>query len=904
MMEEIILNYIESNCREGQYEENTIKNISHYLHVSRNEIAMILNNLVKASKLVRIDEDPYIYLTMSFLKSKTNKKTISDHYESLAQAFQKTELKDFEKLVGYTQSLKEVVKQCKATIAYPPVGLPLLLYGATGSGKSYIAQLTYEWAKNHNILKKDSKFITVNCSEYANNPELLTANLFGHVKGAFTGADKDNEGLISLADKGVLFLDEVHELKAECQEKLFLFMDKGIYHRVGDNEKWYKSNVRLIFATTEKPEGVLLKTLLRRIPMTITIPSLDQRSIQERIELLYRLFCDEEERLQKKIKISNKVYNVLIYSKMAGNAGELKSIVQSCCINSLFDTEERDNLIIHLSSLPSHILNKAYENQKILQDQEDYISVDDLELFYNHEKEIIQLNDEILQMYHLYQEDNDVEKLINSGKQLIQDYFDNLIIRKKETPQIEYYRRGVQRIFDMVESRYGFKLTNNDVLEIAYYLEELNVHYHDIRKWSLQYEEECENLNQLLEEKVFRAANISLEICTYFKSYLELEVYPIVIVLFTIYVYNLQSDQRLQQKACVVLAHGFSTASSIANAANRFLGEYIFDAIDMPLHVDSTMMVEKLKIYLGRLEQIKELYLLVDMGSLEEIYKGLNFEKISIGILNNASTLMALEIGNGVRMNIPMEELLNNTVSNLRANLVYHIEKNHENPPLILCSCASGYETAKKLKMTIEDSLPKKSLFEVRIYNYDELLTKGIHGSVFEKYNVLCVIGTLDPNIAEIKFIGIEDLILGNSSKRLNEYFLDYMSNEELVEFDKILRNFSLSNIISHLTILNPNILLEQVEDALDRLQRLIKIKLSNRTCFGLYVHICCLIERLVLSHGDESYKDCLEFQKEHALFITHMKRSFKKVEDFYGVEIPVEEITYIYNYVKNNRFF
>ena len=132
--------------------------------------------------------------------------------------------------------------------------------------------------------------------------------------------------------------------------------------------------------------------------------------------------------------------------------------------------------------------------------------------------------------------------------------------------------------------------------------------------------------------------------------------------LFIFYVYNLQSDQRLQQKACVVLAHGFSTASSIANAANRFLGEYIFDAIDMPLHVDTTTMVEKLKIYLGRLEKIKELYLLVDMGSLEEIYKGLNPEKMSIGILNNASTPMALEIGNGVRMNIPMEELLKNTI--------------------------------------------------------------------------------------------------------------------------------------------------------------------------------------------------------------------------------------------------
>lgn len=81
----------------------------------------------------------------------------------------------------------------------------------------------------------------------------MTANLFGHIKGAFTGAEKDNEGLLALADKGVLFLDEVHELKAECQEKLFLFMDQGIYHRVGDNDKWYKSDVRIIFATTEQP---------------------------------------------------------------------------------------------------------------------------------------------------------------------------------------------------------------------------------------------------------------------------------------------------------------------------------------------------------------------------------------------------------------------------------------------------------------------------------------------------------------------------------------------------------------------------------------------------------------------------------------------------------------------------
>ena len=70
------------------------------------------------------------------------------------------------------------------------------------------------------MIDKDKQFVQINCSEYANNPELLTANLFGYKRGAFTGADKDNLGLLHYANGGMLFLDEVHCLESGMPRKI------------------------------------------------------------------------------------------------------------------------------------------------------------------------------------------------------------------------------------------------------------------------------------------------------------------------------------------------------------------------------------------------------------------------------------------------------------------------------------------------------------------------------------------------------------------------------------------------------------------------------------------------------------------------------------------------------------
>ena len=245
----------------GEDERFSAASLANAFQITRNTASQYLNELVKRGNVVKINSRPVYFFHRQVLEEKLDTTLENSVYESMEDLMRTTK-RDFEKMIGYNGSLRALISHCQAAVTYPDHGLPILIYGPTGTGKSMLAHLMYEYGIHQGILDKKSKFIALNCSEYANNPELLTDNLFGHVKGAYTGAENEQAGLIQLADQGVLFLDEVHCLKAECQEKLFQFMDKGIYHKVGDNENWYRSSCRLIFATTEDPQQALLKTML------------------------------------------------------------------------------------------------------------------------------------------------------------------------------------------------------------------------------------------------------------------------------------------------------------------------------------------------------------------------------------------------------------------------------------------------------------------------------------------------------------------------------------------------------------------------------------------------------------------------------------------------------------------
>ena len=332
-----------------QIKNVTANDLAILFNQKRNTISKQLNKLWESSYFIKVNTRPVIFLSKKVFESNGFAITQSI-YDSLESIIEKSQ-DIFSELIGSEASLRGAVQQIESAIMYPDNGLALILFGASGSGKSYIATLAHRYAVKNGCLKEDAPFITLNCAQYADNPELLSALLFGHVKGAFTGADNEKEGLLAAADGGFLFLDEVHRLSPESQEKLFIFIDKGIYTPVGEVKKSKTANVRLMFATTEPRDQFLLTTFIRRIPIQIELPELSNRSERERLELIYTFFKREATILKTTISISNRVIHVLLNYVFKGNVGELKSTIKYLCAFQYRKNKESAQLVVNTSIL-------------------------------------------------------------------------------------------------------------------------------------------------------------------------------------------------------------------------------------------------------------------------------------------------------------------------------------------------------------------------------------------------------------------------------------------------------------------------------------------------------------------------------------------------------------------------
>ena len=234
---------------------------------------------------------------------------------------------NFEEIIGKSKAINGVLEMIKNVSSTPAT---VLITGESGTGKELIARAIHK-----NSLRRESPFVVVNCAAFSLN--LLESELFGHEKGAFTGAISQRIGRFEMAQGGTIFLDEIGEIDLSIQTKLLRVLQEKEFERVGSS-KSIKVDARILAATNkdlkkEVKEGRFREDLFYRINVfNIEAPPLRER--KEDIPLLVEHFIKKYNRiLNRKVKgVSVEAINLLLDYDFPGNIRELENIIERSII--------------------------------------------------------------------------------------------------------------------------------------------------------------------------------------------------------------------------------------------------------------------------------------------------------------------------------------------------------------------------------------------------------------------------------------------------------------------------------------------------------------------------------------------------------------------------------------------
>lgn len=912
--EEIVYNFILETCKKQHEDIREVgcdtNFIADNLNLKRANVSAIVNKLSKEGKLIKIKGKPVIY-----------KVDIEKLNMERREKIEINNIADFDKLIGSNESLKGCILQAKAAIMYPPKGLHTLILGNTGVGKTLFAETIHKFAINSGVLGKNAPFISFNCADYANNPQLLLSYLFGVKKGTYTGANEDRVGIVEKANKGILFLDEIHRLPPEGQEILFYLIDKGIYKPLGEVDEFKKVEVLIICATTEKKEKFLLGTFSRRIPMIISLPSLDERTFNERLKIINESFYAEATRINKEITVTSEAIKSLLLYDCPGNVGQLMNDIQLGCANSFLKSmvNGENKISVDMNEFPEYvrmgILNykknkKAIDKLVIEEILFTYSKKGDsnLELlvksnkpdtlYNNIEERITELKERGLQEEDIYMVMSmDIEKYF---KKYI--YKITTDINKEEISKVvdKEIINTVEDFINMAEIKLNRIFTQKVFFALCFHI---NSSIERIKQGKLIRNPKIKEIKSKY-EKEFK---LSLNLAKNIENRYDVNIPGDEVGFITMFITEeFTSDKEyVDNKPNVIIAmHGESTATSMAKVVNKLLGSNNTYGYDMDLDKPTTIAYEEIKEKIKEINNGSGVMLLVDMGSLATFGDLIKNETgIKIKVINMVSTLIALEVARRALLNDDIENIYKSIINNLNYSFKYDntnynrydIEKDN----IIITLCITGEGTAIKLKHMIENNISIKEkdieICPMSILDREDMLIK-VKRLAKEK-NIVAVIGSINPDIHGIPFISASELFI-NQNYRDIENLIEIKSNKKFDLYQitsKIIDSFKDEIDSYDLTSLNDTIV-----DFCENIENEFNLKLTLDTAIGIIMHIVSSIERIKQGQRVSKFKEKLKMMDEHYGEIEKLRELLKEFEEKVNFKFIDDEICYIYTLINS----
>jgi len=699
----------------------------------------------------------------------------------------------FEELIGYNGSLKLQIQQAKAAVLYPPHGLHTLIIGPTGTGKSMLAEAMYRFAIKCGKLSESAPFVVFNCADYAENPQLLISQLFGHVKGAFTGAHTDKEGLVEKANGGILFLDEVHRLPSEGQELLYYLLDKGKFRRLGETGSTRKASVMIIAATTEDIQSSLLLTFRRRIPMVIELPLLSSRPLIERYMIINNFFNKEATKIGVSIEISGEALRLLLLYDCPGNIGQLQSDIQVICARGFLaymSIPHRNNktIKIDLDDLPPHIRQGILNVQKRLPEIEEMVESHLLINPGEDKEEIFDYNNPYVLSGEIYRYiEKKYSELRNRGmgeseikrqiggqleirfKRVMRRFENNFPIMSRE----ELAEIVGQDIIDMVDkmrfiAEKGLnKRMNNHIF--ACISIHLNAAIDRIRNNKTIINPRLDKIKSDYKREYY----IARDMIQILEDNTGIKFPDDEVGFIAMYLRMLTSPEEVAvgKVGVVVITHGH-VAKGMAEVANRLLGVNHAIGIEMSLDEKPESALLRATEAVKIANEGKGVILLVDMGSLVTFGEIITQRTgIPTRTISRVDTVMVLET---VRRAILPDAEIDDIVEDIGGDMVgisrlMPVNSQVVKDSAIITICITGEGTAMRIKNLLMKMIPgindRVDIIPLGVLDSEDI-NLAIDRIKAEK-DVIAIVGTLNPGRKDIPFISIEDVINGKAASKL-----------------------------------------------------------------------------------------------------------------------------------------
>ena len=883
----ILQKIIQLDCSEGI----DTKTLASLVNMSRANLSHELNDLCKEGKLCKSNGRPVL-----FYLADNKKETAKSQLDILAEN---------------NISLKSAIEQAKAAILYPPKGMNCLILGGTGVGKSMFASLMHNYALSMNVKPEDSPFIIFNCADYSNNPQLLTSQLFGVKKGAYTGAECDKKGLIEQANGGILFLDEVHRLPPEGQEALFIFLDTGTFRRVGDSEI-RKSDVLIISATTENPDSALLSTFRRRIPIVINIPSLKDRTLEERLYLIKSFFKYESIRLNKDIYVSLNSLRALISYDCPNNIGQLKSDVQMLCAKaySEFLTNIRCDVRIHSGNLPTYIREGLYKEKEhrvlwnnLMSDEIEFFrfsgSNDDcLDIFKNNDNSIYDfIENKLKKLKSLEICDSDIENILEKDiAKHFKNNFSNISKEFSKKNLLSIIEPNILECFDKIinyiTERLPIQFDNNLYTAFALHINTLvdRIHNKKIIK-----NPNLDKIKKLYPNEFAIALDVKDILAEYlFSSIPEDEAGYITLFLIPDTSLNTKPKDKVK---VILIAHGDSTATSMSEVANKLLGQDYVMPINAPIDVPPSKVLEHLKLVISENPSSAGYLLLVDMGSLLAFADTIKQEfNINLQVISLVSTLHVLEAARKALLGLSLNEIYNDVIM-INSYMQVHKNLNNKNinteKTLIITACMTGEGGSTAIKDFLNVNLKFDSeLFEIVCLScaekesYKEMILN------FETKNqILFVVSSFHIDSINIPQFSMYDTLNGTVLTKMQN-LIDEKTT--MLNIPKVL-NENIPNIAG-LELTN------DIQAVLKELENRINKKFNPDTLIGLTLHLSFLIARLKNNENTVLFPNKTTFIKDNFSLYNIIKESLSPLKIKYSLaNLSDDEICYLVKHLSTN---